>query len=96
MHRLAAVQYVECAEDSRNFSAHETLRLWPFLLQPHTQVAVHGVLQRDAVPRSPVLDFGEPVVHTQRARLAEQQLGEVCLAEPRRESFRNLDADLRR
>src|SRR6202048_953019 len=79
MQRLSAVQYVERVKDCGDLPANEALGLRALLLEPDTQVAVHGVLQRNAVPRFPVLQLGEPIVHAQRARLAEEQLGEVRL-----------------
>src|SRR6202011_1871586 len=94
MQRLAAVQDVERLEDCGDLTPNEALGLRAILLEPDTQVAVRRVLQRDAVARSPVLYLGEPVEHAQRARLAEEQLGEVCLAEPRRQALGDLDADL--
>ena len=52
------------------------------------------VLHREAVPHALPVDLGEPVEHPERARLAAEQLGEVRLAEPRREALADLDAHL--
>ena len=94
MQRLSAVQNVERLEDCGDLAPNEALRLSTFFFQPHAEVPMYRVLERDAVAGSPILDLGEPIVHPQRARLAEEQLGEVRLAEPARESFGDLDADL--
>src|SRR2546423_7664094 len=94
MHCLPAVQNVEGTEDRGKFTTHESLGLRALLGQPHTEVAVHRVLQRDAISGSPILHLCESVVDTQRAWLAEEKLSEVRLAEPARETLGHLDANL--
>src|SRR6202521_732652 len=94
MQRLSAVQYIERLKDCGDLTPNEALGLRALLPEPDTEVAVHRVLQRDAVACSPILDLREPVVHAQRAGLAEEKLGEVCLAEPGRKPLGGLDADL--
>src|ERR1700686_4701665 len=66
MQRLSTVQDVERLKDCGDLAPYEALGLRPLLLEPDTQVAVHRVLQRDTITRSPILYLGEPVVHAQR------------------------------
>ena len=96
MHRLPAVQNVERTENRRDLTPHEPLGLRALTLQPHPEVAMRRVLQCHAITRASAIDFHEPVEHSERPRLAEQQLGEVGLAEPARKSLGDLDANLGR
>src|SRR5712691_4378788 len=61
MERLAAVEDIERLKDCGDLTPNEALGLRALLLEPDAQVAVHRVLQRDAVPCSAVLDLGEPI-----------------------------------
>src|SRR5207253_3910308 len=94
--RLPAMQSVEGSQNRSDLASHESLGLRAFAPQPDTEVPVHGVLQRDAIVRASIVDFDESVEDSQRPRLAEQQLGEVCLTQPCRESLGYLDANLPR
>ena len=62
--------------------------------EPDAEISVHRVLKRDAVARALTIGLDEPVEHSQRARLAEKQLGEVRFAQPAGEPVADLDADL--
>ena len=77
-----------------DLAPNEALRLRAFLREPGAEVAVLGVLHREAVAHARAFDLGEPVEDAQRPRLAAEQLGEVRLAQPRRDTVADLDADL--
>src|SRR6185503_3426759 len=94
--RLAAMQRIERPQNPRDLAPHDALGLRPFALEPGADVPVLGVLHHDAVAHLVAGALGEPIENAERARFAFQELGEVRLAEPRRETLADLDADLRR
>src|SRR6266404_4761474 len=94
MHCLAEVQHIESSEDRGDLASDEAFRLWALAREPGPEISVHCVLHSDAIARTAIIDLGEPVEDAQCARLAEEELGEIGLADPRRKTFGDLDADL--
>src|SRR5882672_1695727 len=94
MHCLPQVQHVESSEDCGDLASDEAFRLRALAREPGPEISVHRVLHSDAIARTAIIDLGEPVEDAQCARLAEEELGEIGLADPRRKTFGDLDADL--
>src|ERR1700693_2779766 len=82
MHCLTEVQHIESSEDCGDLASDEAFRLWALTREPSPEISVHCVLHGDAIARTPIIDLGEPIEDTQRARLAEEELGEIGLADP--------------
>src|SRR5215218_1030461 len=85
---------VERVENRGDLSPDDALGLRPFPREPRAEVAVLRILHGKAIAHPRPFDLRELVEHTQRAGLATEQLGEVRLAKPRRDSIADLDADL--
>src|SRR6266550_4643362 len=94
MHCLAQVQHVESSEDCGDLASDEAFRLRALAREPGPEIPMHCVFHSDAVARTATIDLREPVEDAQCARLAEEELGEIGLADPRRKTLGDLDADL--
>src|SRR5262249_50548604 len=87
---LTAMQGVERLQNRGDLAANEALGLRSLASEPRAEVAVLRILHRETVSHARPLALGEAVEDAQRARLTREQLGEVCLAEPRGEAVADL------
>src|SRR5438477_434318 len=92
---LPTMQHIQRLEDGGDLVPHEFLGLPALRRQPRAQVAVLGVLHDEAVFGGRRIDLNKPVEHAERASLAREQLGEVRLPQPSRDSVADLHADAR-
>ena len=72
MERLTSVQCIECSQDCRNLAPDKSLGLRAAASQPGTEVAVFGVLGREAVPHSAAIDFSKAIEDAKRPLFAAE------------------------